>query len=406
MKIIKSIFLSLLIVLLLTGSGSKLLCDCLDTAEGTVNKLLIDLTAKKELVEVDFEEYYIYNTQHNRSYNALNSRQKKLYKKIYAISREMPDGFVQIGESYSNIQRDVAVAYNAFLYDRVEIFWMPYTYIVTSYSENGKQMAAISFNHSKSDRVNYLLTKEKRDEYIEQLSSKVSEIVKEADNLYTEYEKEKFFNDYICKNTAYSIDGELNHTSFGALVNGNAHCEGYSKAFKLLCNEVGIECDLICGTSDGEGHMWNIVNIDGTHNYVDVTWNDRTEHPSYMYFNITTEQLEYDHKISPNHNQISDGEISKGSFNFAVKPATYSGNTYYAKTDSIIDNNYTERLATRITEESEKGNTYAEFLFDSDKLLEEFKRDDAAFFTAIQRELKDIQLKSFTYDRDVLAIIW
>jgi hypothetical protein len=56
-------------------------------------------------------------------------------------------------------------------------------------------------------------------------------------------------------------------------------CDGYSKAFKLLCDRLGIPCTLATGRairSDGhsEYHMWNQVAVNGNWYGVDVAWND------------------------------------------------------------------------------------------------------------------------------------
>ena len=53
-------------------------------------------------------------------------------------------------------------------------------------------------------------------------------------------------------------------------------CEGYSKAFKYLCDQSDFSGDISCitatGTMDGGDHMWNIVNMEDGCNYlVDVT---------------------------------------------------------------------------------------------------------------------------------------
>ena len=50
-------------------------------------------------------------------------------------------------------------------------------------------------------------------------------------------------------------------------------CEGYARAFKVLCNKVGIPCVLVDGDAGGP-HMWNYVQLDGAWYGVDVTWND------------------------------------------------------------------------------------------------------------------------------------
>ncbi len=50
-------------------------------------------------------------------------------------------------------------------------------------------------------------------------------------------------------------------------------CEGYSRAFKALCDRAAIPCVLVDGNAD-EPHMWNNVQLAGAWYGVDVTWND------------------------------------------------------------------------------------------------------------------------------------
>ena len=56
-------------------------------------------------------------------------------------------------------------------------------------------------------------------------------------------------------------------------------CEGYSKAFKLICDRVGIPCILdtgvaILNANHSEYHMWNRIQIDGVWYGMDCTWDD------------------------------------------------------------------------------------------------------------------------------------
>ena len=37
-------------------------------------------------------------------------------------------------------------------------------------------------------------------------------------------------------------------------------CEGYARAFKVLCDNAGVECAIISGISGG-AHMWNAVKL-------------------------------------------------------------------------------------------------------------------------------------------------
>ncbi len=74
------------------------------------------------------------------------------------------------------------------------------------------------------------------------------------------------------------------HDAYGALVavsgNGNEHyavCDGYSEAFKLLCDKYGITNAIIHGQahqSNGtENHAWNAVKLGEKWYGEDVTWN-------------------------------------------------------------------------------------------------------------------------------------
>lgn len=57
-------------------------------------------------------------------------------------------------------------------------------------------------------------------------------------------------------------------------------CEGYARAFQVLCDQLQIPCVLVDGpavdslTDTAESHMWNYVQVDGGWYAVDVTWND------------------------------------------------------------------------------------------------------------------------------------
>lgn len=102
------------------------------------------------------------------------------------------------------------------------------------------------------------------------------------------WDKLTAYKNYICENVSYND---------GALASGTAYgnpwqmiwvfdedpdtkvvCEGYSKAFKYLCDKSDIDCILVTGTMGGGtgagDHMWNIVTLDGTNYLVDVTNTD------------------------------------------------------------------------------------------------------------------------------------
>lgn len=104
------------------------------------------------------------------------------------------------------------------------------------------------------------------------------------------YQKVLSIHDGLANRIAYDVDfsSDRAYDAYGALVDGEAVCEGYSEAFKLICDKEGIPCILVVGTgvsSAGSGpHMWNAVKMEDDKWYgVDVTWDDQTENYERIY---------------------------------------------------------------------------------------------------------------------------
>lgn len=123
----------------------------------------------------------------------------------------------------------------------------------------------------------------------------------------TQYEAEVIIHDLLVRNIKYTENIDLalpeNFNIFGALVNNDAVCSGYSSAFKYLCNKVGISVISVTGVAGDESHQWNIVSIGETSFNVDVTWDDPTfddgsEMLTYQYFNLTTDEFTKTHTPS------------------------------------------------------------------------------------------------------------
>ena len=123
------------------------------------------------------------------------------------------------------------------------------------------------------------------------MNSKINEIVSSAPST-TLQEKLKFFHDKICELTTYNdsaagIAGSSVPKDWlyawspyevfvgtGAQEQNSVVCEGYARAFKMLCDAANIPCALISGDGGGP-HMWNAVKMDDEKWYaVDVTWDD------------------------------------------------------------------------------------------------------------------------------------
>lgn len=154
-------------------------------------------------------------------------------------------------------------------------------------------------------RLQYSMDKATEQKLQRALLNAAVEIVMQAPS--GEYQKEIYFHDTICDRVTYSsdLDQELIHTAYGALVEGDAVCDGYSKAMTLLCRLAGIRCSVISGMSyngDTTGfHAWNILQINGIYTLADLTWNDYKQYVRYDYLNVTNKEMDIDHMIVYRH---------------------------------------------------------------------------------------------------------
>ena len=186
------------------------------------------------------------------------------------------------------------------------------------------------------------------DGYIDRFNKTVDSIVSEAEASCTDdYQKALFVHDYLITHAVYDFEAlneienyptsynpkhNLIFTSYGCLVNGRCVCAGFSKAFKLLMDRMGIQSVYVVGWGDpndpSSRHAWNRIVIGGESYYLDVTWDDgytqiykngRQLYPeavSYKYFNITTDELNTTHKID--ESIVSQEPCYSDTYNYYV----------------------------------------------------------------------------------------
>ncbi len=358
--------------------------------------------------EISYEDLFDYDTYYDSGYTALNDKQRKIYEKLYLIALQMPEGYVRLCENYDSFYADTVLAYNAMINDHPDFFWMPYTYIIGEIADVNGSYVCIAFQIDEEEKQNeYLVDKQSREQMKQQFDAKIEEIVLRSEEFKSQYQKEKFFNDYLCDNTEYDENAPLCQTAYGCLISGRALCEGYSRAFKLLCNQVGIKCDLIYGKSDGENHMWNCVNIGGQYNHVDVTWNDGGQDFRYIYFNMTDKQMEEDRYVYPHFLNVPEGSIGNGDIiNFVNYQCDYKENSYYAKNGLILNGENAEEIAKRIEEQSHSGVYSIQLLVDNEDILNRIIANQISDLGDIQKKLNGIVIEEYSLVRDILTLFF
>lgn len=113
---------------------------------------------------------------------------------------------------------------------------------------------------------------------------------------------ERWIHDYLCDHITYTINdySEEDDCAIGALLSGQANCDGYSDAFYLLGSLLGMEIRCQSGDAlrtDGDtGHMWNLIRLNDEWYMVDVTWNDsENKDPAHIWYNIGADFARYSH---------------------------------------------------------------------------------------------------------------
>lgn len=407
LKII-SLLLCLIMLLFFCGCDFNNLVNDTKEVLNNWNLQLNEIFNPEEFVIVEEEQEFTINF--NSCYNELNSKQQKIYRMLYSAAKQMPSGFFKLCENYKNSNKDISVAYQAMLNDHVEIFWMPSTYVLGYLSNSGREYVLIAFDYDgPKNSAHYSVNKKQRDNMVEQLQTAVESILSVANSFDDDYEKELYFNDFICNNTEYTLEGDLVNTAYGCLVSKKALCEGYSRAFKLLCNEAEIECELISGIADGEGHMWNMINIYGEYSYVDVTWNDNVDGFEYAYFNISEQQLLFDHSLAPVFTQLKDSDFVNGtSFNILKKDCAESQYNYFLWNSLILNVGDAHKAVSAIKQTIESNNNKISFLIVDEDFKNQLKNDASQEIDNINLRLgltfsKTI-INSFAFYRDILVL--
>ncbi len=222
------------------------------------------------------------------AYNTLTDKQKQIYSALYEGVKDH-SSTIDIRSLGANLT-DLDMAFNAMDYENPQFFWMKSGY---SYSHAGGKIYYIMPQYSR--------TASEAARLLPVLEATVKKIGTEAMKQKTLFERIKYIHDTIINGCEYTLSGgEYIRDADGALINGQALCEGYAKAFAYICQSIGIEAICVSGESNGGSHMWNLVKLDGSWYHMDVTFDDPiSDEPmcEYTHFGLTTANISKTHTI-------------------------------------------------------------------------------------------------------------
>ncbi len=256
---------------------------------------------------------YASTTSGTTYYSGINSTSKNIYNAINEMNtsetlKENGDKDITSLFTVSNIKdyqngdksllKNFAWARDAYYLDHPEIFYVNFDNLAIGlYQKNGEYVAYINSGRTgnylmgfeNKDKIDSAVTNfnAKVDEYVAQINSSVATIDENTQNK----EKEEFetkvrkANELLAENVTYSFGTTTDtaqhiRTAYGALVNNEAVCEGFARAFKVLMDKVGIDCQIVIGYyvngDNYEPHAWNKVCYKGKWYLVDPTFSART----------------------------------------------------------------------------------------------------------------------------------
>ena len=263
--------------------------------------------------------------------------------------------------------RSINTTINAFLYDNPQIFWVDnyfgyYTENNTTYVEC---YSTLSGNQCEL--------------YIKKLNDRIEEFLSVISEDDGKYEREMKLHDKLLQECSYNRevqsleDGWQYFSAYGALVEGEAVCEGYSKAMMILLNLSGVEATTIRGVGENERHMWNLVELGGSWYHLDCTWDDGDDGYMHDFFNMTDTMISRDHVTDP---LLSDSTYTDDfSYNFFV-PECSSIDMNYFNIEGLIVTEITleteEQIANLIYNKASAGENNISFMVDGDLSYDEF----------------------------------
>lgn len=194
----------------------------------------------------------------------------------------------------------VQAAFDAFKYDYPEVYWLglvSYGALVKRQTEDGITICKVS-QIKVIPQEDYKGAAEGTEQaaFISAVNAAYQQISLTLGSCSSTRDKVLAVHNYLCSVIVYdeAYDSYTQndphnayiHSAAGVFLKGGlAVCEGYAKAFKILCAKFGIESVLITGNAQGGSHMWNYVKMDDGNWYlVDVTWDDQKRGISYTYF--------------------------------------------------------------------------------------------------------------------------
>ena len=266
--------------------------------------------------QTDVSRYYYsqLTNEQKEMYKAMEEMDSKgIFKKsadydLVASGHVTQDQLDAYANGSSHILNVLGAARDAFYADNADIFYVDFSYLSlrVTLDENGTYHAWLGNGRADTYYVQGFNDEDDVTAAIEKYETALNKVVAEVKKAEPSEADKKDLGEakaktvaqiraahtWIAENTVYKLEkdateGNAGHvrTTYGVFVskgssgNGEALCEGYSRAFKTIMDKIGVPCLLVQGVyrhteTQLELHMWAQVEIDGKWYAVDQTFDD------------------------------------------------------------------------------------------------------------------------------------
>lgn len=278
----------------------------------------------------------------------LKPEEQKIYDTIYYHLSKRDDSYgVEAKDKDTLFQ-----LYEYVLADHPEIFWEDGSSVSYTESTIGNQTTfEIYANQQFSDDM--VQTYEK------QLNDITEPILKNVQQMDSDYEKVKYIYDYVIDHTTYQENSIHNQTILSVFLYQSSVCAGYAKSIQYLLQKAGIPCTYLWGgtTYSNEDHAWNMVSMDGDYYYLDATNGDSEKQIDkrwrYSFFSMNSRQMLHLYKPIPDYIETN-----------AVK------DSYFYQNDALLEHPDLTHIQTLLSQEASQSSASLIFQCENQSVCE------------------------------------
>ena len=338
------------------GTSEVVPCEA-DTANGTITFNTMSLSPFAIVKTKDFQHY-------GKAF--LTDAQKSVYEALETGITNCDESIPVDRELGLKIE-DIRPVIEMFLADHPGYFWFPGSYTYSHYS--GIVASIIPKYTMAGSAATKTQIEEAKDVYEAKLDAVIDEMETKLSDP-TDYERALWLHDKVAEIVTYEY-GPNHQTAYGALVDQKAVCAGYAELYQALLLEAGIPAWSVKGasinpvTQEVQNHEWNLLWIDDSCVYADVTWDDQMDEIFHIYFARDITGMNPEHALNSSYSdkipECVHGKCDKY--------------TYYDKVENkhILTEEVTADMLAEIMTEQIEGKSFVTMLYaPNDEMLNSF----------------------------------